>query len=100
GRAGRGLLEIGDLVEVRGDGARQAGLEQVACGAGLAPAVKPGDRAEVDDERADPAQRSRELVIAPQRVVALGVGEHRELAAQAELEEMVDHGRREQWGWD
>src|SRR3954469_25924416 len=85
-QAGRGLLEVADLVEVGGDGARQAGLEQVARGAGLAPAVEPGDRAEVDHERADPAQRPRELVVAPQRLVALGVGEHREPSAQAELE--------------
>src|SRR5438552_2734110 len=43
GQAGGGLLQIADVMEVSGDAARDAGLEQVARGAGLALAMKAGD---------------------------------------------------------
>jgi hypothetical protein len=58
--------------------------------------VEPGERRQIDDERAVDAQRAREIVVVPQRVVALRVREHRELAVPAEPEQAIDQARREE----
>src|SRR3954464_15128921 len=81
----RGLLEVARLMSVGRDAARQPGLDQVARRLGLAPAVKPADRAEIDDERAHPAQRARQIVVVPQGVIALGMGQHWHQALDTEL---------------
>jgi hypothetical protein len=86
-----GLLQITNLVRVGGDPARDAGLEQVPRGFGLAPAVKPGHGTEIDDERTHAAQRARQLVILPQRLVALGVRQDGHHALEAQLEQLIDH---------
>src|SRR5262245_56673733 len=88
------LLQSAVRVKACGDAARQAGLQEVTRRTRFALAVEPADRAEIDDERSDPAQRPGELVVVPQGVVALGVGQDRDHALNTKLEQLIDHSRR------
>jgi colicin import membrane protein len=96
GQAGRGLLDVPDLVCVGGDRGGEADLEQVTRLLGLAAAVEASDGTQIDHERADPAQRPRQLVVAPERVIALGVREHGHLAGTGQIEQLVGHAYRQE----
>src|ERR1043166_8642707 len=100
GQAGRRLLQVADLMRIAGHAARDAGFEQMASRFCLTLAMKPADRAEVDDEGADPPQRPSQLVVAPQRLVALGMGQDRDFPLEAQLEQLIDHSRGHERGWD
>src|SRR5215467_11751414 len=93
GEACRCLLEIAELVGIRRNRGREPGLQEVARLLRLALAMEAADRAEIDDERARATELGGERVVLPQRVVALGMREHRHLAGHPQLEQDVDHVR-------